>query len=229
MIRRALFIVLAVVAASMAPVAQAGVTFAFEANSAASDPLFTFDGSTLAADNNVDFTIDINGAGFTHDDVEFDFSATLASTMAVGGMGTLYIFEDVSFSFTTAAVGEIPGVLIVSAAFDSAVMFLGTGLTATAVMVSSPDGDIYTAGPVLTAELASVAAPMELLTLDFNQDFSFALNAITPADDGWTANSSYVGTSEILITIVPLPQAYLSGIALLGLMGLQTRRKHRLA
>ncbi len=196
--------------------AQAGITFAFENNSATTDPLFTLSGSSLTADNNVDLTIDINGTAANHSGVDFDFDASVVSTMVIPFVGTIYTFEDVTFSFVSG------NSLVVSGAAPGALMFLPANQTAAALMFSSPNGDVYTEGPVLRADLDAMG--LQMFEMGGNQDFSFAFAGLQTTQEGWTVGSSYIGTSD-LVNIVPEP----ASISMLALAGLGLIRRKRSA
>lgn len=222
--------VAAVVALSVATSANAGITFAFEANSAETDPLFSFDGTTLAADNHVTLTIsdEVTNITVTFTDAAFDFTATLSSSTVVPSIGTVYTFSDIVYHFYTSE-----GALIVTANSSTASMLRVTGQSASALTTSSASGGIYTEGPVLSTLLQVTFDenpgddPMDKTIEDIvRHDWGFAFAGMVDTGLGrFTANSSYVGTADVITRIVPLPVAAYAALPLLGVLGIRRARR----
>ncbi len=202
--------------------AKADVVFAFQANSVESSPLFVMDNDSLNAENTLDLTVDVNGNPMVYTGAMFEFSADLTGITSVPFVGNFYGLDNIAFEFRT-----MDGDLIVSAVFGPLNFFQADSDSSASFFGATTNGDIYTQGVALNEFLNDIGLGGQ--QLDANQDFSFTLAGIAfhvggPGQPGGslTAESSFTGTSELL---VPLPAAGYAGLALLGLMRARRNKK----
>lgn len=222
--------------------ASAVVTLGFEINSIESPPLFehhtngtsTVTDDTLTADNAVSFTVRVNGTPApTFNNAQFTYNADLVN-YSNNGIGVELQYAG-TFELRTAA-----NELILSANFSQAsTLLLAGGLFATPLAAfTAGEPLIYTPGPALMVLLP------DDMTLGPEQSANFTVDNLTAwegnfdnglpigtdlvtfsgttfqdgtLDDNFIFDSSFSGTSELVIIPEPTSLAlFLGGIALIA-------------
>ena len=193
----------------------------FQVNSAQSSSgvfIFHFDGTTLSAVDNATVDLTVDGSTFTA--AQFDLSATKLGSTAIStinGKDYSNTQFDGTFSFSTSG-----GQLILSAAFDKALLVAPVGGFSGALFQSTEDSVsdvVFTEGPALTSLIPGFQAP---------EDFSFALSSKKALGvdaeqqlKSFDAKGSFVGQTNV----VPEPTSWmLVGMGLCGAVAVCRRR-----
>lgn len=219
--------------------ASAVVTLGFEINSISDRPLFLYQTNgtdsvtddTLIAENNVDFTVTVEGSPVpTFDGAIFEMSADLVNLERVGPFYVLTF--DGSFSARDGASGDS----IIAAEFSGAQMLLMVGMgggisfgqNLSLTTVAPPS--LYTAGPELLPFLPAG------LDLGGSQSMNFTVELLANVGDGpivisgtslqdgeigddFTFDSSFSGMSELV------PEPTTTALLIAGLAAMSRRRR----